>query len=108
MAIYLKKFENHTQYDNYINGSGAILPNVSICTQEGDVHYNPSTPTPPSDLSLVCRYNITDTSEATDLFDYNDYPEFMENVVSMEIDGVEQQEVIGSYVFDEEGIHTVK
>jgi hypothetical protein len=41
MAIYLKKFENHTQYDNYINGSGAILPNVSICTTEGDVHYNP-------------------------------------------------------------------
>ena len=41
MAIYLKKFENHTQYENYINGSGAILPNVSICTTEGDVHYNP-------------------------------------------------------------------
>lgn len=41
MAIYLKKFENHTQYETYINGSGAILPNVSICTTEGDVHYNP-------------------------------------------------------------------
>lgn len=41
MAIYLKKFENHTQYENYINGSGAILPNVSICATEGDVHYNP-------------------------------------------------------------------
>ena len=41
MAIYLKKFENHTQYENYINGSSAILPNVSICTTEGDVHYNP-------------------------------------------------------------------
>ena len=41
MAIYLKEFENHTQYENYINGSGAILPNVSICTTEGDVHYNP-------------------------------------------------------------------
>ena len=46
--IYLKKFENHTQYDAYINGSGAILPNVSICTTEGDVHYNPSSPTPPT------------------------------------------------------------
>lgn len=41
MAKYLKKFENHTQYENYINSSGAILPNVSICTTEGDVHYNP-------------------------------------------------------------------
>ena len=44
MAIYLKKFENHTQYENYINGSDAILPNVSICTTEGDVHYNPYVP----------------------------------------------------------------
>ena len=50
MAVYLKKFENHTQYDNYINGSSAILPNVSICTTEGDVHYNPSTPTPSHDF----------------------------------------------------------
>ena len=41
MGIYLKKFENHTQYETYINDSGAILPNVSICTIEGDVHYNP-------------------------------------------------------------------
>lgn len=48
MAIYLKKFENHTQYDAYINGSDAILPNVSICITEGDVHYNPSSPVPPT------------------------------------------------------------
>lgn len=41
MAIYLKKFKNHTQYENYINGSGATLPNVSICKTEGDVHYSP-------------------------------------------------------------------
>ena len=48
MAIYLKKFSTHAEYDAYINGSGAILPNVSICTTEGDVHYNPSSPTPPT------------------------------------------------------------
>ena len=48
MAIYLKKFETHQEYDTYINGSDAILPNVSICTTEGDVHYNPLTPTPPT------------------------------------------------------------
>ena len=41
MAVYLKEFENHTQYENYINGSGVKLPNVSICTTEGDVHYSP-------------------------------------------------------------------
>ena len=57
MAIYLKKFENHTQYENYINGSGAILPNVSICTTEGDVYYNPSTPQP-----SMCILTLNDGS----------------------------------------------
>ena len=41
MAIYLKEFSTHQEYEQYINGSDAILPNVSICTTEGDVHYNP-------------------------------------------------------------------
>jgi uncharacterized protein (TIGR02145 family) len=41
MSLYLKKFSTHSEYEQYINGSGAILPNVSICTTEGDVHYNP-------------------------------------------------------------------
>lgn len=41
MSIYLKQFSTHQEYEQYINGSGAILPNVSICTTEGDVHYNP-------------------------------------------------------------------
>jgi len=41
MGVYLKEFSTHSEYDAYINGSGAILPNVSICTTEGDVHYNP-------------------------------------------------------------------
>jgi hypothetical protein len=41
MSLFLKQFSTHAEYDAYINGSGAILPNVSICTTEGDVHYNP-------------------------------------------------------------------
>ena len=41
MSVYLKQFSTHQEYEQYINGSGAILPNVSICTTEGDVHYNP-------------------------------------------------------------------
>ena len=38
---YLKKFENHTEYETYINGGGVALPNVSLCEQENEVHYNP-------------------------------------------------------------------
>jgi hypothetical protein len=41
MSVYLKQFSTHQEYEQYINGSDAILPNVSVCTTEGDVHYNP-------------------------------------------------------------------
>lgn len=36
---YLKKFENHSAYA--AAESGLILPNVSLCVQENEVHYNP-------------------------------------------------------------------
>lgn len=39
---YLKKFENHTQYENA--RQNLILPNVSLCAQENEVHYNPIDP----------------------------------------------------------------
>ena len=65
MAVYLKEFENHTQYENYINGSDAILPNVSICTTEGDVYYNPYVE--PLETRVVVKYNVTDTSNPTKL-----------------------------------------
>ena len=37
---YLKLFENHTGYEAYINGDGVVLPNVSYCIRENEVHYN--------------------------------------------------------------------
>lgn len=43
---YLKKFENHAAYE--AAKSGLILPNVSLCVNENEVHYNPSSPTPPT------------------------------------------------------------
>ena len=41
MGKYLKKFENHTDYETYISGQDAILPNVSYCEDNNCVHYNP-------------------------------------------------------------------
>lgn len=41
---YLKLFENHNQYEQYISGDTAVLPNVSHCIQEAEVHYNPYAP----------------------------------------------------------------
>ena len=39
---YLKKFQNHSQYESYI-ASGYTRPNISYCVQESYVHYNPIT-----------------------------------------------------------------
>lgn len=102
MAIYLKKFENHTQYENYINGSGAILPNVSICTTEGDVHYNPYVE--PVETRVVAKFNVTDISNPTQIiYEYADSP-----FSAIEIDGVVQPNVVSAYRFDTIGEHTVK
>ena len=49
MSIYLKKFSIHAEYEAYIASEDKVLPNVSICTTEGDVHYNPVPP--PHDYS---------------------------------------------------------
>ena len=38
---YIRLFDNHTEYENYISGETAELPNVSYCNEEMDVHYNP-------------------------------------------------------------------
>ena len=102
MAIYLKKFENHTQYENYINGSGAILPNVSICTTEGDVHYNPYVE--PIETRVVAKYNVTDTSNPTNIGYYEHTSDFS----AIEIDGVELPTVVTAYTFSTTGEHTVK
>ena len=37
---YLKKFNQHTDYETYEQSVDFIRPNVSWCVQERDVHYN--------------------------------------------------------------------
>ena len=39
--IYTKKFITHADYNVYINGQNKILPNVSYCKDNNEVHYNP-------------------------------------------------------------------
>ena len=41
MGKYLKKFENHNDYETYIISDDKILPNISYCFNNKDVHYNP-------------------------------------------------------------------
>jgi hypothetical protein len=39
MSKNLKLFETTSEYDAYINGGGAILPNVSRCKDNPEVYY---------------------------------------------------------------------
>ena len=102
MAIYLKEFSTHSEYEAYIASEGKVLPNVSICTTEGDVHYNPLTPPTPTETRLVCKYNVEDTSSPTIIANS------ISNFTEIEIDGVEQPSVVSEYTFSTTGEHTVK
>ena len=39
MTLYSKWFDTHSEYETYKNGQNYILPNISICYQDLDVHY---------------------------------------------------------------------
>lgn len=41
MIKYLKLFNTHAEYQDYLDGGEMILPNVSHCIDVNDVHYNP-------------------------------------------------------------------
>jgi len=118
MAIYLKQFSTNADYETYINGSGVILPNVSLTVENNTVYYNPSTPVPPTptETKVVAKFNVTDTSSPTRLFfvpggsgsGSGSDPEGEPPFSSMEIDGIEQSEVVSAYTFNTTGEHTVK
>lgn len=37
---YIKLFNQHTEYETYINSENALLPNLSFCGNNGCVHLN--------------------------------------------------------------------
>jgi len=41
MERYLRSFANHTSYEAFTGTSEFVKPNVSLCQQEMEVHYNP-------------------------------------------------------------------
>lgn len=38
---YLGKFDNHKDYESFIEGKEYVTPNVSVCVDKNEVHYNP-------------------------------------------------------------------
>ena len=45
MKEFIKKFNTHEDYEEYITGDSVVLPNVSYCVDAKDVHYNHEDPT---------------------------------------------------------------
>ena len=97
MGKFLTKFTDHTAYENA--ESNLILPNVSLCVQEGGIYYKPWVET-----RIVTKLNVTDTSNGTLIL--NDYR--LSAFSAIEIDGVEQPSVISAYTFDTTGEHEIK
>ena len=83
---YLKKFENHSAYE--AAQSGLILPNVSLCVQENEVHYNPSSPTPPFFCKIISEYSGE--------IDIDGSGELIEDMIYAAVD--EKYEVVGAEI----------
>ena len=114
MGKYLKLFDTHTDYNTYITGQNKILPNVSYCENENEVHYNKWT-----DPRLIVEYTVVDDSNPTQLYLYNNSGNEGDPVVTaevmfekVEIDNVEVSistldTAQGLYQLSE-GTHTIK
>lgn len=94
MGKYIKLFETHAEYAAYIGGSDKILPNVSYCEDNNDVHYNPWIET--IETRLIVKYLIDDDSEPTLLYAYS------------KEEGYEEEWVIGNDLFDKIEIDNVE
>lgn len=72
---YLKKFENNSAYEA-AEGS-LILPNVSLCVNENDVHYKPIPPTPSHDFVEIggVKWAKTNVGAETET-DYGNYYQY--------------------------------
>ncbi len=90
MAKYLKKFNTHSEYNDFINSENKILPNISYCIDEDDSHFNKFVET-----KTVAIYTVTDASTSTKLYAYQPNSMYGSLVVgvelfnSIEIDGNE-------------------
>lgn len=40
MSNHLKRFTNHNNYNAHISTGTAVLPNVCVCDNESEIHYN--------------------------------------------------------------------
>ena len=81
---YLKLFQNHSEYEDFVSGGTMIIPNVSHCISEDEVHYNPII------IIMTVRYNVTNARIPTQLYTYT-----------------QQEGIIGAAMFDKVEVEKV-
>lgn len=104
---YLKKFNTHTEYEEA--RQNLILPNVSLCAQENEVHYNPWVET-----MVVAKYNVTESTKTQMILGFRQTGPSSSGITTaftnVYVDGnkIEISDANVNYTFDTVGEHTVK
>ncbi len=68
---YLKVFDQHSDYQTFVQSADYIRPNISCCKQEHDVHYSPNN-------LVTCIFK---TSNETELYLYSEVSQFNVNTI---------------------------
>ena len=119
MEQYIKQFANHSAY-NAVKDQ-IDTPNVILCVQENEVHFNP-----PVETRVIAKFNVTNTNNYYKLVSYSGAgTDNIIGIVDIQIDnnekvdikdwedegyeeGVNDIEVFMEYQFDTLGEHIVK
>ena len=88
MSKYIKTFNNHSEYQSFIQSNDFIKPNMSHCITENEVHYNPI------ETRVVATFNVASAGDVQ-IYCYavnqNWAPEYwilgVNNFSAIEIDG---------------------
>ena len=97
MTKILNHINTYADLTAYNNDMSKDFPNISYIQGTDEVKWNKYDP-----YIIVCKYNVTSTSNATKLLDEN------VTISYQIIDGVKQDAVQMNYTFDALGEHTVK
>lgn len=112
MSIYLKKFETQSAYE--AAESSLILPNVSFTVDNNTVHYNPSSPTPPTPSVSITSIELNGEQVETPFCDYGGYVELyfsepisfnelLNMVIEAGVCGVETTKIYRAYLNEDTG-----
>lgn len=106
---YLKVFEKHEDYEDYVDSQDYLAPNVSYCVDKNEVHYNPYIK---PETRIITTYNVTNINEKTCIIGFDMDGPYYEYISKIEIDDtvVINNPVSNDYEyqFNTEGIHVIK